>query len=450
MKKWIRNSLAAGAILTGSGLLLGVVGASLNDGMYWYGRHDYSHAATEEYSSSDNDEYESITSEMATESYSNDVVNSAYLSVSVGDVTIQGGDSFSFETHNVDKSYLYYFFEDGELQISYDKKSKTSGKEEFIIIVPRNQEIDVINFEGGVGNTYIQGVQANELIFSTGVGDVTVMDTVCNDFDLTGGVGNFLGDNLSVNDYVDISMGVGDVNLSGQIKGDTTVRGGVGSLYLTLQNVKPTDFNYNIEGGMSDVTINGETSKTFLSGIYDYNEDAEYFMDISGGLGSVDIMFSDIPATTASAEQAEIIETTEAVTAAEAPETATEQSHDSNGSNFTGYQSDFSSFSGNEPFTVTFKSKFEDFSGKYVVLEESLDSQVTRKIQWNLTDDDGVIVITLEKGDGTSEVLLSKVKGLAKGSKNVTLPEGENRIVVTASNSQLVDSFDLNLFVTEK
>lgn len=444
MKKWIRNSLAAGAILTGSGLLLGVVGASLNEGMYWYGRNDYSYAATKEYSSSDNEEYETLASEMASESYSNDVVNSAYLSVSVGDVTIQGGDSFSFETHNVDKSYLYYFFEDGELQISYDKKTKTSGNEEFIIIVPRDQEIDDINFEGGVGNTYIQGVQVNELICTTGVGDVTVMDTVCDDFDLTGGVGNFLGDNLSVNDYVDISMGVGDVNLSGQIKGDTTVRGGVGSLYLTLQNVKPTDFNYNIEGGMSDVTINGETSKTFLSGIYDYNEDAEYFMDISGGLGSVDIMFSDIPATTASAKPAKPVEP------AKPAEPTPEQSHDSNGSNFTGYQSDFSSYSGNEPFTVTFKSKFEDFSGKYVVLEESLGSQITRKIQWNLTDDDGVIVITLEKGDGTSEVLLSKVKGLAKGSKNVTLPEGENRIVVTASNSQLVDSFDLNLYVTEK
>lgn len=444
MKKWIRNSLAAGAILTGSGLLLGVVGASLNEGMYWYGRNDYSYAATKEYSSSDNEEYETLASEMASENYSNDVVNSAYLSVSVGDVTIQGGDSFSFETHNVDKSYLYYFFEDGELQISYDKKTKTSGNEEFIIIVPRDQEIDDINFEGGVGNTYIQGVQVNELICTTGVGDVTVMDTVCDDFDLTGGVGNFLGDNLSVNDYVDISMGVGDVNLSGQIKGDTTVRGGVGSLYLTLQNVKPTDFNYNIEGGMSDVTINGETSKTFLSGIYDYNEDAEYFMDISGGLGSVDIMFSDIPATTASAKPAKPVEP------AKPAEPTPEQSHDSNGSNFTGYQSDFSSYSGNEPFTVTFKSKFEDFSGKYVVLEESLDSQITRKIQWNLTDDDGVIVITLEKGDGTSEVLLSKVKGLAKGSKNVTLPEGENRIVVTASNSQLVDSFDLNLYVTEK
>lgn len=444
MKKWIRNSLAAGAILTGSGLLLGVVGASLNEGMYWYGRNDYSYAATKEYSSSDNEEYETLASEMASENYSNDVVNSAYLSVSVGDVTIQGGDSFSFETHNVDKSYLYYFFEDGELQISYDKKTKTSGNEEFIIIVPRDQEIDDINFEGGVGNTYIQGVQVNELICTTGVGDVTVMDTVCDDFDLTGGVGNFLGDNLSVNDYVDISMGVGDVNLSGQIKGDTTVRGGVGSLYLTLQNVKPTDFNYNIEGGMSDVTINGETSKTFLSGIYDYNEDAEYFMDISGGLGSVDIMFSDIPATTASAKPAKPVEP------AKPAEPTPEQSHDSNGSNFTGYQSDFSSYSGNEPFTVTFKSKFEDFSGKYVVLEESLDSQITRKIQWNLTDDDGVIVITLEKGDGTSEVLLSKVKGLAKGSKNVTLPEGENRIVVTASNSQLVDSFDLNLFVTVK
>lgn len=158
---------------------------------------------------------------------------------------------------------------------------KTSGK------VWKEQGLE--GKEAGTYTLYIpEGMALEEIEIVAGAGDLKVDGLNGSEMSLEIGAGNAVLTNLYIGE-TDVVCGAGNVELSGTLEGDIDIECGVGNVTMQLQAEK-TDYNYDIANGIGNLSISGENYTTLTGTVYeDYG--APYTIEVSGGLGNIEIGF---------------------------------------------------------------------------------------------------------------------------------------------------------------
>lgn len=200
-------------------------------------------------------------------------------------VTVSEGDSF-FVKSNL--KYLNVFVTDGHLVIkdNGNRHNDFSGAV-LDITIPKNTELKYLYIDAGAANVNAERICAQRLQLDMGAGNVVINDlSVSYDCDVSGSTGSLNIKNGIINN-ADIEMGVGNLNITASLLGRSRFDLGVGSTDLVLIGSE-NDYSINFEGGISSASVNGEDIADGQVWGKGSNR-----IDVSGGVGAVDITFKD-------------------------------------------------------------------------------------------------------------------------------------------------------------
>lgn len=161
-------------------------------------------------------------------------------------------------------------YEKNRMNVSKDSSSH------LIISIPKNFNGD-LEFNFGVGECNINGLEVDNLVIKNGVGELKLKDISFNKLDLESGVGSVTLETEKKTGEINIEGGIGETNVSlGDINGDLTFEGGMGSATIKVPVDAPIDIDYT--SGIGKVKVNAKTSN-----------DTKYKFDIEVGIGEVEV-----------------------------------------------------------------------------------------------------------------------------------------------------------------
>ncbi len=190
-------------------------------------------------------------------------------------------DSMDFEIKTGDRYEMEvtYFKED---EFSYEIKDGT------LVIKQDADYCSLFGFSSKIGKLtlYIPSEKnLNEAEINVGIGETLIQNVATKAFKLNGGVGEIVIKNLVSYD-TDVKIGVAEVKIQGDLKGKTAIKGGVGSLQLDLVG-REEDYNYDIEKGLGETTINNQHYEGF--GNTSQNNGAANEISIKAGVGEIKV-----------------------------------------------------------------------------------------------------------------------------------------------------------------
>ena len=161
-----------------------------------------------------------------------------------------------------------------------------------ITLVLPEGEYERVYISLGCGEGYIQGLTADSLTVYSGAGDMYLKEISAQDIELSGGVGEFTAYALSSSRSVDIGCGVGTFTLAGDLRGDISVSGGIGEMSLRLAG-EEEEYSVFASAGVGSVRVGSRTVSMLSGGIEEERKNAENRLDISCGVGEIDVQFSE-------------------------------------------------------------------------------------------------------------------------------------------------------------
>ena len=138
----------------------------------------------------------------------------------------------------------------------------------------------------GVGHLQINDLSAQKLTLSSGVGEITGSNISSQDTSISTGTGSIKLTDCDFND-LDLDNGVGEFELNGKITGDTDIDGGVGQIKINIDG-NAGDYFFKSETGVGGIRLNGKKM-----GEETGSDNAPNKIDISGGVGEIDIYTND-------------------------------------------------------------------------------------------------------------------------------------------------------------
>ena len=205
------------------------------------------------------------------------------IDVSVANIVIKESDTFKVETNN---KHIKYSQNNNKLSIT-EKHNWFNKNSNLIIYVPTDLLFEDITIENGAGKVSIDILNAQRLNLDLGAGKVDINYlNVKNEAKIDGGAGQLSILNGEINN-LDFDMGVGKTILKSKVTGNSEIDCGVGELSLNLFG-KESDYQITVDKGLGSFKISGEdivSGKTYGNG--------GYKLDIDGGVGSININFSD-------------------------------------------------------------------------------------------------------------------------------------------------------------
>ena len=187
------------------------------------------------------------------------------------DFEIKTGDRYKMEAIYYKENKFSYEVKDGELVIEQDAN---------------HHVLFGLNSQVGKLTLYIpQGKSFNEVDINVGIGETLIQNVTTKALELKGGVGEIVMENLVSYD-TNAKIGVGEVRIQGDLKGKTSIKGGVGSLQLELVG-REEDYNYDIEKGLGETTINNQHYEGF--GNTSQNNGAANEISIKAGVGEIKV-----------------------------------------------------------------------------------------------------------------------------------------------------------------
>ena len=313
-----------------AGIVITIIFASTaGDRIYHDGNWDISY-------SNDKYEYENID-----KTFDNtDDIENIDISIPYGDVKIIEGEKFTLSVKDAIKNSFTKTEVDGntlKIEQTNPEFSGFFGNSLFFhgingaklpkitITIPENFDSDSFRFESGIGTADISDIIADDFKIelgtgdtsfnnikvsgdsniSSGVGKLQINDLSADSLTLSSGVGEITGNNLSsqktsistgtgsikltdcdFND-LDLDNGVGEFELNGKITGDTDIDGGVGEIKINIDG-NAEDYFFKSDTGVGGIRLNGKKM-----GEETGNNNAPNKIDISGGVGEIDIYTND-------------------------------------------------------------------------------------------------------------------------------------------------------------
>jgi len=169
------------------------------------------------------------------------------------------------------------------------------------IYIPENKTFDSFIFDGGVGTTYAEYIDAGTVTIDGGVGTYDIQGVTAGSLKLNGGVGTVKISGAEINGETKIDGGVGTIDISGRFNGDTKIDGGVGTIDLDGEingnlklstgvgsanvNLKGDIGDYNVKAnkGVGTIRLNGNKIPDSIK------NGGKYELKIDAGVGSINI-----------------------------------------------------------------------------------------------------------------------------------------------------------------
>lgn len=205
------------------------------------------------------------------------------IDILYANLIIKKGDTLKAETNN---EYITTNQDENKLIIKEKKRSwLKKGERDLVVYVPEDFVFDGVSIDAGAGKIEIDSISTKILEFDLGAGK-TIIDNliVLGSADIDGGAGEIIISNSNINN-LNLDTGVGKCTLSSKLIGNNEIDVGVGELDITLLGSKQ-DYRINVEKGIGSIKLENEnikSEKVYGTGINN--------IDISGGIGSIDINF---------------------------------------------------------------------------------------------------------------------------------------------------------------
>lgn len=216
----------------------------------------------------------------------NGTVSSLSVDLSAAKLKIMTGDKFSVESNH---KYISVSVNNGNLRIDETKEPFSVNSEvvTVIISVPEGFVFDDARIETGAAEVDVDTLSADVLKLNLGAGEVNIKNLTANSrADIDGGAGELTIEGGLLRN-LDIEMGVGELNLTSRIEGESSLDYGVGETNVTLLGTCE-DYKIKIDKGIGEAKLEGENMRD--DSVYGVGEN---YIDIDGGVGEINIEFSD-------------------------------------------------------------------------------------------------------------------------------------------------------------
>lgn len=201
-------------------------------------------------------------------------------------------DNFYIEAENTHKFQGYV--RQGTLYVKESKHTSKHWKNltdcTITIYVPKEFYFDEVEVEFGAGVLDLGELYANELNLDFGAGQVTAEYLEAEDVTISAGVAEIEIDDMQV-DNLNAEVGMGALYMTADIKKSVEAECAMGELELTVRGSK-TDFNYDIEASMGNVSI-GKDSFSGLGREQTIDNNARKTMKLECAMGDVSVLFKE-------------------------------------------------------------------------------------------------------------------------------------------------------------
>lgn len=223
------------------------------------------------------------------------------VSVDVGGVIIEKGDSFSLNVENIISKWLTVKSDNSVLDVKYgpedpdDIKGIDTSSHKIIITVPYDHNTKDITLEVGTGDMSVKDLLCEKISLHCGTGSSEMSNIQCSNLSIECGSGVLQFSDIKVNENTNINMGSGSAKINGTLGDKISVEGGTGTLNLDISGDK-ADYCINGEFPTRSVYVNGEK----ISGSSDPWENGgnssdnctkDRVINIEGGVGDININF---------------------------------------------------------------------------------------------------------------------------------------------------------------
>lgn len=155
---------------------------------------------------------------------------------------------------------------------------------EITIYIPEGQELDKIELDAGVNETYIEKLVADRVDIETGVGKFIADEINADILKIEGGAGETRIGNSDVNE-LKLDAGVGKFVINSKVLEEAKIDAGVGQLIINLEGEKE---NYKVKTstGLGSLFVDGKkASNDQIIG------DGNSYIKVEAGVGEVQINF---------------------------------------------------------------------------------------------------------------------------------------------------------------
>lgn len=207
----------------------------------------------------------------------NEDVNKLDIDLSLGEISIVGGNELSVEYDMPEKLVPNIDVKNGTLVVSTPSVNFNFGnnmnyKGHVTVTVPCKVaeidadaslgDVDISNIECekfdasiALGDMDVSSIKCKNMYINNDMGDVTVEDSSCEKFDFKLAMGSAYLKNISFDDG-DIDLSMGDANIDGTFKAlDADCSMGDINIKNTLDD---KDVDYDLDTSMGDITVNGD------------------------------------------------------------------------------------------------------------------------------------------------------------------------------------------------
>lgn len=199
-------------------------------------------------------------------------------------IMIKEGNTFKVETNHKNVTTKEY----NDKLIIKEKDYNWFGKMstgDLIIYVPTTLIFNEVLIESGAGKVTIKSLTTKKLDLDLGAGKVDIENlNVESQTEIDGGAGEIIIDN-SIFHNLDLDQGAGKLFLTAKLVGNSEINSGVGEVNLSLLGLKE-EYRIKIDKGIGTAKIDGEDVKNNT-----YYGEGSSFVDIDGGIGSIQISF---------------------------------------------------------------------------------------------------------------------------------------------------------------
>lgn len=218
-----------------------------------------------------------------------DGVNNLDIKLDVSKLNIKNGDGFRVEVINPTNEF-YCKMNGDTLKIKDNRKDFTwfdfsdDVIPEITIYIPEDQNLEKIELEAGVNESYIEKLSANRINIQTGVGKFVADDIVADVFKIDGGAGETKIVSSEVG-KLELDAGVGKFAINSEVLEEAKIEAGVGQLIINLKGDKD---NYKVKTstGLGSLLVDGKkASDGQVIG------DGNSYVQVEAGVGEVQVNF---------------------------------------------------------------------------------------------------------------------------------------------------------------
>lgn len=235
-------------------------------------------------------------------------VKSIELDVTYGNVTIEEGDSFHIEAHNMVEKSFSSTLTDGIWKIADDSELSNTLTGEIglfdinipvntwflwdndklpniVVTIPPGFNADHISIKLEAGSIEAESLLAQEAEVEVGAGVFRIDNlTVSGKSFFSVGAGELIIDNIDVRNTT-MDNGVGIIQASGKITGNSRIESDLGGINLKLAGNKD-DYKYDIDCNLGSVKIDGRIRNSVM------NQDADNSFILKCNAGNITVDFT--------------------------------------------------------------------------------------------------------------------------------------------------------------